>query len=64
MYIFSDNKVNINAKTSKSKDGKIKQNKKVELLSKSEQELPTRRRSPRLIQTASSEEIVEDKGMY
>lgn len=40
-------------KTSKKKDEKIKNNKTVELLSKSEEEMPKRRRSPRLIPTSN-----------
>ena len=52
-------------KTSKKKDEKIKNNKTVELLSKSEEEMPKRRRSPRLIPTtndASSLAVEETKG--
>ena len=52
-------------KTSKKKDEKIKNNKTVELLSKSEEEMPKRRRSPRLIPTsdgANSLTIEETKG--
>ena len=52
-------------KTSKKKDEKIKNNKTVELLSKSEEEMPKRRRSPRLIPTtndANSLAIEETKG--
>jgi len=51
-------KVDDNAQTSKSNQGKIKQNKTVELLSKEEQDIPRRRRSPRLIQSAKGEEKV------
>ena len=49
-------------KTSKKKDEKIKNNKIVELLSKSEEEMPKRRRSPRLISTSNSLAIEETKG--
>ena len=55
-------------KTSKKKDEKIKNNKTVELLSKSEEEMPKRRRSPRLIPTSNGansvaiEETIGTKG--
>ena len=52
-------------KTSKKKDEKIKNNKIVELLSKSEEEMPKRRRSPRLIPTSNGANclaIEETKG--
>ena len=63
LFEFSD-KVE-DTKTSKKKDEKIKKNKTVELLSKSEEEMPKRRRSPRLIPTsdgANSLAIEETKG--
>ena len=44
------------------KDKKIKNNKTLELLSKSEEEMPKRRRSPRLISTSNSLAIEETKG--
>ena len=63
LFEFSDKAED--TKTSKKKDEKIKNNKTVELLSKSEEEMPKRRRSPRLIPTsndAKSLAIEETKG--
>ena len=63
LFEFSDKAED--TKTSKKKDEKIKNNKTVELLSKSEEEMPKRRRSPRLIPTtndANSLAIEETKG--
>ena len=51
LFGFSDKAQD--TKTLKNKDEKIKQNKTVELLRKSEEEMPKRRRSPRLIPTSN-----------